>query len=173
MLANRLREIREQQELSQRELAMRCGIGEQQIWRYEKGVSEPTTGQFLKIVRELGVSADYLLGLDDEPHGRYDGGALTAFEQKLLASVRKNDTVALLTAILDIAGNLRQQQLDAQNKAEKLRDYVASAAEQIKAMPPHPPIENDPEQIKQLAIYLQETIDAQRDHELTSFTSEP
>ena len=126
MRGNRLREIREQRQLSQRELAARCGIGEKQIWRYENGDSEPTTGQFVKIVSELGVSADYLLGLIDEPRGHYQGEVQSAFEQNLLASVRKNDTVALIGIIHDISDLLLEKQQELR-RYEKLALSIKEA----------------------------------------------
>jgi DNA-binding XRE family transcriptional regulator len=44
MLGERIRKIREKHQLTQRELGALCGLGDKQIWRYENGLSEPTSG---------------------------------------------------------------------------------------------------------------------------------
>jgi transcriptional regulator with XRE-family HTH domain len=56
--------------LTQRELAQLCGIGENQINKYENGGGDPSLANLKVIARELGVSADFLLGLSDHPLGQ-------------------------------------------------------------------------------------------------------
>ena len=65
MLPHRLRLTRENQNLSQRELGRLCGLGANQINRYESGTSEPTVQTLKAIASQLKVSTDYLLGLTD------------------------------------------------------------------------------------------------------------
>ena len=86
---DRLRGLREQRGWSQRELARHCGFSDALVRRYEIGASDPT-GHSLKVLAEqLGVSADYLLGMTDDPRGHYGDGKLNPDEQKLLDSYRR------------------------------------------------------------------------------------
>lgn len=53
--------------LSQEELAERCGFRYQVISRLERGHQDIYAMRLARIAQELGVSADYLLGLQDTP----------------------------------------------------------------------------------------------------------
>lgn len=53
--------------LSQEELAQRCGFRYQVISRLERGHQDIYAMRLARIAQELGVSADYLLGLCDDP----------------------------------------------------------------------------------------------------------
>lgn len=87
--SERLRERREQLGLSQRELARLCGLGEVQVHRYEKGVSEPSA-RYLKILAEvMDVSIDYLVGLSDNPHGQIGDKHLKQEELTMLDTYRR------------------------------------------------------------------------------------
>jgi transcriptional regulator with XRE-family HTH domain len=81
LMVDRLRVLREQHGWSQRELARNCGIAESVIRRYESGTSEPSTASLKLIAEQLDVSADYLLGMTDQPRGHL-GDAQVADEEK-------------------------------------------------------------------------------------------
>ena len=53
--------------LSQEELAERCGFRYQVISRLERGHQDIYAMRLARIAQELGVSADYLLGLQETP----------------------------------------------------------------------------------------------------------
>src|SRR5258706_14755664 len=67
MQGERLRKIREQMGLSQEDLGDRLGLGNRQIWRYEHNQTRPSSEVVAAIARALSVSADFLLGLSDNP----------------------------------------------------------------------------------------------------------
>lgn len=67
MRGDRLKQLRENAELSQEELADELGISEPQIWRYEKGESSPRADILTRLATFFGVSADYILGISDNP----------------------------------------------------------------------------------------------------------
>ena len=65
MFGERLRSLREHQELSQGEAAQKLGIIQNTYSRYERGIREPDYATLKKIANFYGVSIDYLLGNDD------------------------------------------------------------------------------------------------------------
>lgn len=88
---DRLRLLRQKHGYTQEALAERLNLGIRQIHRYEKGLSDPAGNIVAKIARELGVSADYLLGLSDQPDGVGHESHLTSTESALLDAVRRKD----------------------------------------------------------------------------------
>lgn len=94
MLSDRLKELRKEQQLSQRSLADKLDISQQSITAWETGRSEPTSGALTKIANFFGVSADYLLGQTDikAPHSAADEKDLKEFlDQNLEAGMRYDD----------------------------------------------------------------------------------
>src|SRR5579864_8476293 len=92
---DRLRELRERHGLSQRELARRCGFSIALIGKYETGASDPS-GHFIRLLAEqLEVSADYLLGMTDDPRGHY-GDGLDLSERELLDTYRHKGLAGLV-----------------------------------------------------------------------------
>jgi|SRR5579859_964599 len=89
MLIHRLREARERKGLSQREVARLCGLGINQINRYENGATDPASHILQKLATSLGVSADYLLGLTDEPIGIAAPSEVKPEERELLDMFRQ------------------------------------------------------------------------------------
>jgi len=87
---DRLREVREQKGITQRELASLCGITEFQISRYETGKTEPIAGSLELLAQHLSVSADYLLGLSFNPRGQLGDSELTE-EEQIVLQVLRND----------------------------------------------------------------------------------
>lgn len=88
MRGDRLREVREARHLSQRELAALCGFGENQIHRYENG-GNLNADTLAVLAKHLDVTADYLLGLTDEPTGHITEDDLSPMERKLISAVRR------------------------------------------------------------------------------------
>ena len=86
----RLREMRENQKVSQRELARMCGIGDVLIYRYENGISDPSLRNLVTIAEKLGVSIDYLVGLSDHPKGQAGDKEIEAEESYLLDTLRRD-----------------------------------------------------------------------------------
>jgi len=95
LLIDRLRTLREQRGWSQRELARLCKIGESLIRKYESGLSEPSTTSLKLIAEALDVSADYLIGLVDEPRGHLGDGQINADEKIVIDMLRQEGWVGL------------------------------------------------------------------------------
>ena len=67
MLAQRLLTLRKQDCLKQTEAAQALGLSISAYCRYEYGEREPTASTIIRMARYFEVSADYLLGLREEP----------------------------------------------------------------------------------------------------------
>ena len=61
----RLRELRLEKGLSQRQLAESLEMKHANISRWESGLQDPTSVNIIKIARFFGVTTDYLLGEQD------------------------------------------------------------------------------------------------------------
>lgn len=59
----RLRQVREDHDMTQDDVAAILGTTRQQVSKYETGRQEMTVSKLTALCRALGVSADYLLGL--------------------------------------------------------------------------------------------------------------
>ena len=63
----RLRRARRFKDISQDEISRDIALSQITISGYERGTREPTLYTLSRLAKKLGVSADYLLGLTDEP----------------------------------------------------------------------------------------------------------
>ncbi len=64
-LAGKIKAIREQMGMTQAALAKRLGLTRASINSWEMGLSVPSTQYIAMLAKIFGVSADYLLGLDE------------------------------------------------------------------------------------------------------------
>lgn len=65
----RLRELREDHDLTQRQMAAILQITQPQYWRYEQGYRDLPTDLLIRIADYFSVSTDYLLERTDENNG--------------------------------------------------------------------------------------------------------
>lgn len=63
----RLRDLREDHDLTQREVATVLGTSQTMYARYERGANELPIRHLLTLAAFYHVSADYLLGISDTP----------------------------------------------------------------------------------------------------------
>lgn len=61
--AQRLKELRTENNLTQTQVATKLGIRQQSYTRYENGSGEPSLDTLIAIAKLYNVSVDYLLGL--------------------------------------------------------------------------------------------------------------
>lgn len=66
-IGERIRQTRQLRGYSQQELASKIGISMNSLYHYEKNRKTPSAEVVAKLAEALGVSADYLLGLTDDP----------------------------------------------------------------------------------------------------------
>lgn len=62
-----IRELREQHEMTQDDLANRLGVKYQSVSRWERGIAYPTMDNLVAIAEIFGVSTDVVLGLAPVP----------------------------------------------------------------------------------------------------------
>ena len=62
MVAERIKELREQEKMTQTELSKRLGITRSAVNAWEMGISVPSTQYILELAELFRVSTDYLLG---------------------------------------------------------------------------------------------------------------
>jgi transcriptional regulator with XRE-family HTH domain len=98
LLGTRLREWRENRGYTQENLAELLGISSQQIYRYESGKNEPTADLLSRMAKTLAVSADFLLGLVDDPSAHLEE-ELSQIERKLLTAWRNGEFMRMILMI--------------------------------------------------------------------------
>lgn len=64
----RLRDVRKENHLTQKQLAEKIGVTERNLRHYELGTMKPGLDVIISILDNTNVSADYLLGRTDTPH---------------------------------------------------------------------------------------------------------
>ena len=62
---NRIKDLREDRELRQVDVAERVGIDQRSLSNYETGKTNPDSETIIKLARFFGVTCDYLLGVSD------------------------------------------------------------------------------------------------------------
>ncbi len=63
----RIKDLREDHDLTQDELAEQLGVSKRTLLRYESGVSEPTISVLIKLSLLFDVSVDYIIGIKSNP----------------------------------------------------------------------------------------------------------
>ena len=65
MYGKRIRELREERNLTQAQLAEALGVSQKNVSKYELELLDLNTGIIVKLCRFFAVTSDYLLGLSD------------------------------------------------------------------------------------------------------------
>ena len=63
----RIRELREDHDMTQVDIAGRLGMKQPQYFRYEQGYRDIPTDLLIRLAEIYGTSVDYLLGRTDDP----------------------------------------------------------------------------------------------------------
>ena len=86
--AQRLKELRKDNNISQKRLSNFLNFGYTAIANYESGRNQPSLDTVKKIAQFFGVTVDYLIGASDYPRSEKD---ITAEEAELLEIFREID----------------------------------------------------------------------------------
>jgi len=98
---DRLKTLREQHGWSQRELSRLCGLALSTIHTYERGEVDPSAKHLIKIAETLGVSADYLLGLIDEPTAHFGSTEIDDDERAVIQALRRDGWRGVMRVAID------------------------------------------------------------------------
>lgn len=90
---NKLKELREQTGLSQKEIAQRIGIEYQNYNKYELGINEPSVDTLKLIADYYGISLDYLC---DHTTKAFDFGYLNEQQIYLINKIKALDNTDLI-----------------------------------------------------------------------------
>ncbi len=94
LFAKRLRELRQEKNLSQVDLGAMLGYGYTAISGYETGRNEPSFADFIRLCEVLDVSSDYILGISDI--------------RRPYAVLEKNDLIRLYNRAMALAVECRR-----------------------------------------------------------------
>ena len=70
-LGEKIRRLREMREINQTQLGAAVQMTQRKVSYIERDACEPSAADLVAFCRFFGVSADYLLGLSDEPASEY------------------------------------------------------------------------------------------------------
>lgn len=91
----RIKELRQERELTQAQVAKAIGTSQRNIGRWENGENEPTASFISLLANFFEVTSDYLLGLEDDFGARtaapmHDGGtpSYSSEERKIIEQYR-------------------------------------------------------------------------------------
>ena len=63
--ANRIKQLRQENNISQQKLANEIGVTQKAIDFWEKNINEPKASYIVKLAKYFSVSTDYLLGIEE------------------------------------------------------------------------------------------------------------
>ncbi len=109
IFGERLKQLRNERDLSQGELAEQLGIARNSIFSYETDRRVPDIGVLAKLSRYFGVTSDFLLGLADyRSHDAVSVGDATGLSDKAVQMLLKHKdekNVCSLSAISEVCEN--------------------------------------------------------------------
>jgi len=92
MIANRLRALRREKEMSKRELVSMLPLNYSTYANYESGFREPNSEVLQMLARHFNVSVDYLLGVSENRRTADEIAMLDENEHMVIAKYRKLDS---------------------------------------------------------------------------------
>jgi transcriptional regulator with XRE-family HTH domain len=99
MRIDRLQEFRVKRGYTQEALAAELRTDKRQITRWENGESTPGGEKLTELAQVLNVSADYLLGLSDDPILNVRIDNLSTDEYEIIAALRKGKKLEAINII--------------------------------------------------------------------------
>ena len=96
-----LKYLREERQITQKQLAYACNLSPQCICNLEQGTRNPTGSTIRTLAVYFGVSADYLLGLEDDFGVKETEKSLRAYDHHEITDKQTVDLVKLYKALSD------------------------------------------------------------------------
>jgi len=92
LFGKRLRELRENQGMTQNDLSELLNVSRQSIGGYENGTTEPPIDIVIKIAYKFNVSCDYLLGCTNK---KYSFNSLNSEDEEFLLNLYEDKDILL------------------------------------------------------------------------------
>ena len=108
---DRLKQRRQYKGFSQSDLARHLDVSAQQITRWESGANDPAGDAVARMAKTLECTADWLLGLVDQPQAHLRIRELSAEEQQLIDLYRQDKLPDIITRLAHELGAKAQKQL--------------------------------------------------------------
>ncbi len=102
MFAERLKYLREKNGHTLESLAEVLEVSKQQVWRWETDRNEPLGSAVAKVATYFNVTADYLLGLVEEPHQMLAEEQLSIRERRVITAIRSGMPLDAIGEIIKI-----------------------------------------------------------------------
>lgn len=117
MFGSRLKSLRKDHDYTLEQLAELLDTTKQQIWRWESSKHIPGGETLENIARLFGVTTDYLLGREDNPHYRFVESDLSPLEAKLIETIRSGNILKAykILGVFD------------QDDAEELKEIISAS----------------------------------------------
>lgn len=102
MFGDRLKAARIEAGHTQQSLGELINVEPKQIWRWETDKNTPDAYTIAKLAEALNISADYLVGLTDNPTPHnLDMDALSTQEREVISAWRRGNKLAAIKALVD------------------------------------------------------------------------
>lgn len=99
MRTDRLKAVRVRVGYTQETLAEILETDKKAISRWESGVYTPNTETLIRLAKALSVSADYLLGLSDDPTPQLRIDNMTEDERRVVSAMRRGEKLEAIRVI--------------------------------------------------------------------------
>ena len=101
MRRDRLKNARENLTHTQKSLADVLGVDQRQVWRWENGEHLPNADALGKLALALSVSADWLIGISDDPTpSQFTTNTLSMRERSIVAALRRDEPYEAIKMIV-------------------------------------------------------------------------
>ena len=106
IFSERLKELRQQKNISMLELSKHIGVSDAAICKWENEDTEPKASNIYAVANFFEVTADFLLGLENE------WGTKTYYTPKIAISQKKEKEIELMDIFSELAPMYRTQILE-------------------------------------------------------------
>src|SRR5512139_1454453 len=108
--SDRLKQRRQLKGISQQDLAQRLQVSQQQIARWENAANDPSADAVARLARTLDCTADWLLGMVEQPHAYARARELSADEQQLIDLYRQRKLPEMITRLANELATPKSQE---------------------------------------------------------------
>ena len=124
-IGNKIKNLRNKRNLTQKQLATKLNISASTIGMYEQNRREPDNKTLVKLSQFFYVSTDYLLNLTDNPSSKKTSPFINEHEKTLIQAYRSKPQLQLaVDIILEIYDNSQMNVYQAARSEDKHSDTI-------------------------------------------------